>query len=125
MIRFGAPLFGWAVMLALLAAGLLAWSGEIEGPWLLLAASSVASAATGFALDNVPWEYKYRWLLERIGMLRERANMADIIHDYPDRNDLIAVIQLERRWSAGLSQTIAALQVEIDNLRKKKHEVGT
>jgi hydrogenase/urease accessory protein HupE len=50
MIRFGAPLFGWALMLALLAAGLLAWSGEIEGPWLLLAASSVASAATGFAL---------------------------------------------------------------------------
>jgi hypothetical protein len=50
MTRFGAPLFGWAVMLALLAAGLLAWSGEIEGPWLLLAASSVASAATGFAL---------------------------------------------------------------------------
>ena len=50
MIRFGAPLFGWAVMLALLAAGLLAWTGEIEGPWLLLAASSVASAATGFAL---------------------------------------------------------------------------
>lgn len=74
-------------------------------------------AATGFKLDRVDAEYKFRWLLERIGMLRERAAMADILHDNPSKADLEAVIQAERRWSAGLSNTIGALQAELESLR--------
>jgi hypothetical protein len=66
--------------------------------------------ATGFDLSNASYEYKYFWLLERIGMLRKDSEAAAILHDNPDKQDLISVIQKEREWSRKLQETINALQ---------------
>jgi hypothetical protein len=66
--------------------------------------------ATGFDLSGATWEYKYDWLLIRIGMLRKDSEAAAILHDNPDKQDLISVIQREREWSAKLQETINALQ---------------
>jgi hypothetical protein len=66
--------------------------------------------ATGFDLSNATYEYKYSWLLERIGMLRKDSEAAAILHDNPDKQDLISVIQKEREWSRKLQETINALQ---------------
>lgn len=74
--------------------------------------------ATGYDLDGSTPEYQYRWLLERIGMLRDEAKAAAILHDNPKVGDLVALVQSERCWSAGLSSTILALQVELENLRR-------
>lgn len=76
-------------------------------------------AATGFDLESYPYEHKYRWLLERIGMLRERSDAANIVHDNPEISQLVALIQYERRWSAGLTNTIAGLQAELERLRNR------
>ncbi len=66
--------------------------------------------ATGFDLADASWEYKYRWLLERIGMLRRDSEAAAILHDHPEKQELISVIQKEREWSKSLQETINALQ---------------
>ncbi len=79
-------------------------------------------AATGFALGDGNYEYKLTWLLERIGMLKENAESAAILHDNPEKGDLVALIQQERRWSAGLQNTINGLMVDIESLRSKVKE---
>lgn len=76
-------------------------------------------AATGFNLEGTDWEYKYTWLLERIGMLKQQADMANIVHDNQTTDKLVALVEHERRWSAGLQNTIAAYQVELEDLRRK------
>lgn len=76
--------------------------------------------ATGFTLgEYVPYETKYQWLLERIGMLRRDSEAAAILHDNPEKNDLVAVIQRERDYNKALQSTITALTSECENLRKK------
>jgi hypothetical protein len=75
--------------------------------------------ATGYNLDTVlDYEYKYTWLLERIGMLRLDSEAAAIIHDNPEQHQLVALIQQERLWSKGLQNTVAAMQAEYSDLRK-------
>ena len=46
----GLPLVAWGAFVALLGVGLLAWSGTLAGPWLLLASSGTACAACGFVV---------------------------------------------------------------------------
>jgi hypothetical protein len=46
----GLPLVAWGTFILLLGVGLLAWSGAIAGPWLLLAASGTACIASGFVV---------------------------------------------------------------------------
>lgn len=76
--------------------------------------------ATGFNLGPDNYDYKLKWLIERIGMLRESADKAAIVHDNPTVADLTALIQQERRWSAGLDNTIQGMMAELEVLRGKK-----
>ncbi len=79
--------------------------------------------ATGFGASfeaGGDYDYKYRWLLERIGMMKQDRDAAAIVHDHPEIADLVAVIKTERAWSAGLSQTIQTLQAELERLRRDK-----
>jgi uncharacterized membrane protein YidH (DUF202 family) len=52
-VRTALPLMAWGVALALLAVALLAWSGDAEGPWLMLALAAAACIATGLAVAYV------------------------------------------------------------------------
>lgn len=74
-------------------------------------------SATGFTLDNVDVKYKYHWLLERISMLRVEAERGNILHDNPEKADLVTLVQRERRWNDGVQATLAALQAEVEKLR--------
>lgn len=77
-------------------------------------------AATGFDLAETSYDYKFTWLVERIGMLRKDSEAAAIVHDNPQVSDLVAVIQEERAWSAGQQNTINAMTVELEKLRGRK-----
>ncbi len=77
-------------------------------------------AATGFNLGESNYEYKYKWLMERIRILGDQSKEVAILRDNPEKSQLVAVIQQERRWSAVLSNTITALQAEIEILKKEK-----
>lgn len=76
--------------------------------------------ATGFDLGNAGWEYRFAWLKERIGILREQAARGNILHDNPKESDLIALIQHERRYSQAQRNTIEGLRAEIEKLRGAK-----
>jgi hypothetical protein len=80
-------------------------------------------AASGFNLGDSGYEYKYTWLLERIGMLRRDSEVAALLHDNPDKRDLVAAIQRERDWSKGLQSTIDSLMIECEALRKERADL--
>ena len=51
----GLPLVAWGAFVALLGVGLLAWSGTLAGPWLLLASSGRAQISTNLIdIDATP-----------------------------------------------------------------------
>jgi len=75
--------------------------------------------ATGFDLEGIDYEYKYRWLLERIALLKDQARQVAIVRDNDDIRKLVAEIQSERQWSHGLEGTIQALQAELEKYRRK------
>lgn len=75
-------------------------------------------AATGFNLEGTDYEYKYRWLLERIGIMREATEQAATLHDNPTTGDLLALLTQERRWAKSTQNTIASLMVELEKLRR-------
>lgn len=74
--------------------------------------------ATKFNLGESSYEYKYKWLLERINILTDDASKYYTLLDNPTVHDLLLVIEGERRLSAALKHNIASLHLQLDYARK-------
>lgn len=76
--------------------------------------------ATGFnqvATKSYGIEYKCRWLLERIGIMQREALHGAIIHDNPEIQQLIALVEFERQGTKAYRHTIESQRLELDQMR--------
>ncbi len=76
--------------------------------------------ATGFTQVAEPAydiKYKCKWLLERIGILRQEATAGNILHDNPDMEKLVAYCMWQKGCTDARQQTINTMMETNERLR--------